>query len=262
MIFSYGRKIILIVSTIFMAITGIGQALSTSYDAFVFFAFLNAVGTAGVFPMAFIIGIFCFDFGSKFHSIVRFYNSIILQRFFWFLLNFCFESGVEMVGPEKREMSGIVLNYFYSVGEAIVGLISWLYRDWRSLQLWVSVPPLLFIGYYWLVPESVRWLLARKDYRKANKIIKKAAHINGVELSDDVIQTFELESPTHNVKVILLKFSFSRFEKFHENLLFKFRKMTNISNLMVSMMPISIMRCGQLSKNWFDQGCFSCEDWF
>lgn len=39
-----------------MAITGIGQALSQSYNAFIFFAFLNAVGTAGVFPLAFIIG--------------------------------------------------------------------------------------------------------------------------------------------------------------------------------------------------------------
>lgn len=39
-----------------MAITGIGQALSQSYNAFILFAFLNAVGTAGVFPLAFIIG--------------------------------------------------------------------------------------------------------------------------------------------------------------------------------------------------------------
>lgn len=41
-----------------MAITGIGQAISTSYYAFIFFAFLNAVGTAGVFPLAFIIGMY------------------------------------------------------------------------------------------------------------------------------------------------------------------------------------------------------------
>lgn len=39
-----------------MAITGIGQAMSSSYTSFVFFAYLNAVGTAGVFPLAFIIG--------------------------------------------------------------------------------------------------------------------------------------------------------------------------------------------------------------
>lgn len=31
-----------------------------------------------------------------------------------------------MVGARKREMSGVVLNYFYAVGEALVGVIAWL----------------------------------------------------------------------------------------------------------------------------------------
>lgn len=106
-----------------------------------------------------------------------------------------------MVGPQKREIAGILLNYFYSVGEALVGLIFWLCRDWVVLQLLVSVPPLIFIGYYWIVPESVRWLLARKDYTKARKIIKKAAHVNGVELSEQMLHQFELKSPTHSENV-------------------------------------------------------------
>jgi MFS transporter, OCT family, solute carrier family 22 (organic cation transporter), member 4/5 len=39
-----------------MSITGIGQALSWNYLVFLLFAFLNAVGTSGVYPLAFIIG--------------------------------------------------------------------------------------------------------------------------------------------------------------------------------------------------------------
>jgi len=62
-----------------MALTGVAQALSWDYISFLFFALLNAVGTSGVYPLAFIIG-------------------------------------VEMVGPRKREMSSIVLNFFYAVG--------------------------------------------------------------------------------------------------------------------------------------------------
>lgn len=50
-----------------------------------------------------------------------------------------------MVGPKKREMSGIVLNYFYSIGEAVVGLAAWLCKDWVILQLVISAPPLLFV---------------------------------------------------------------------------------------------------------------------
>lgn len=87
------------------------------------------------------------------------------------------------------------------VGEAVVGLMFWLYPDWVVLQLIVSVPPLIFIGYYWIVPESVRWLLARKDYATARNIIRKAAHVNGVELSEQMLQAFELNSPTHSAHV-------------------------------------------------------------
>jgi len=95
-----------------------------------------------------------------------------------------------MVGRRKREASGIVLNYFYAIGEAAVALAAWLCRDWRLLQLVVSVPPTLFVLYYWLVPESVRWLLAKKRYNKASRIVRKAAAINGVVLSDTILATF------------------------------------------------------------------------
>lgn len=53
---SYGRKNVFILSTLFMAITGIGQAIANSYIMFILFAYLNAVGTSAVFPLAFIIG--------------------------------------------------------------------------------------------------------------------------------------------------------------------------------------------------------------
>ena len=95
-----------------------------------------------------------------------------------------------MVGRRKREMSGIVLNYFYAFGEAAVGLSAWLCRDWVSLQLIVSAPSLIFVFYYWVIPESVRWLLARKETLKAEFIIRKAAQINGVVLSENLLATF------------------------------------------------------------------------
>jgi OCT family organic cation transporter-like MFS transporter 4/5 len=46
-------------------------------------------------------------------------------------------------------MSGIVLNYFYAVGEAAVGLVAWLTKSWVAIQLAVSAPSAMFILYYW-----------------------------------------------------------------------------------------------------------------
>jgi MFS transporter, OCT family, solute carrier family 22 (organic cation transporter), member 4/5 len=152
----FGRKLIFVVAIIAMSLTGIAQAVSTSYIMFLTFSFLNAVGTSGVYPLAFVLGL-------------------------------------EMVGKKKREMSGVILNYFYSIGEALVGFIAWLDGDWVNLQYWVSAPPILFVAYYWIVPESIRWLLAKNSNQEALKIIKQAAHANGVELSQGLLAKFEEE---------------------------------------------------------------------
>lgn len=54
-----------------------------------------------------------------------------------------------MVGKNKREITGIVLNYFYAIGEALVALFAWISKDWKSLQLIVSAPCVVFVAYYW-----------------------------------------------------------------------------------------------------------------
>lgn len=66
-------------------------------------------------------------------------------------LTFSRNIGVELVGKKRRELTGMVLNYFYAIGEAVIALIAWLAKDWVLLQLIVSAPPFLFISYYWYV---------------------------------------------------------------------------------------------------------------
>ncbi|KAH8372838.1 hypothetical protein KR009_006112, partial [Drosophila setifemur] len=153
----FGRKHIFLFCIVFMALTGVAQALAWDYASFLVFALLNAVGTSGVYPLAFIIG-------------------------------------VEMVGPRKREMSSILLNYFYAVGEALLGLSAFL-PDWRQLQLVLSLPPLLFLGYFWLVPESVRWLLARDRLGQAGAIIRRAAKVNRRNISVELMASFKQQEP-------------------------------------------------------------------
>lgn len=107
----YGRKRMFILSIFIMSVSGIIQVFSNGYVMFVIFTFINSVGTAGIFPLAFIIG-------------------------------------VEMVGRKKREVTGIILNYFYSVGEALIALFAWMTKDWVQLQLIASAPALIFLSYY------------------------------------------------------------------------------------------------------------------
>ncbi|CAG9822517.1 unnamed protein product [Phaedon cochleariae] len=154
----YGRKLVFIFCILLMSISGALQVLSPNYITFAILVFVNSLGTSGVYPLAFIFG-------------------------------------VEMVGKRKREVTGIVLNYFYAIGEAVVAPIAWYTQDWVQIQLIVSVPAILFLGYYWVIPESVRWLLANRRKHDAKKIVFKVARINRVVLSDSVVDSFRESSP-------------------------------------------------------------------
>jgi OCT family organic cation transporter-like MFS transporter 4/5 len=155
----YGRKKIFIICTILMSVSGCAQVISPEYVTFVVLMFVNATGTAGVYPLAFIIG-------------------------------------VELVGKRKREITGIVLNYFYAIGEALVALIAWYTKDWVLLQLIVSAPAILFFVYYWIIPESVRWLLANEKNEKAKGIINRVAEVNNVTLSESLLASFTKSTST------------------------------------------------------------------
>lgn len=79
------------------------------------------------------------------------------------LLAVSFTMIMELVGPSYRMMAGIALEQFWAVGALILALLAYLIRDWRYLNLAVSLPALLFIPYICIIPESSRWLLSRGD---------------------------------------------------------------------------------------------------
>ena len=56
---------------------------------------------------------------------------------------------MEITSVEMRAACGIMINAFFAVGEALVGVIPIFEKDWRAMQLIFSVPILVFCS-YWL----------------------------------------------------------------------------------------------------------------
>ncbi|KAL8563592.1 hypothetical protein ACOMHN_019330 [Nucella lapillus] len=100
-----------------------------------------------------------------------------------------FVLGMELVGPKKRMFVGIVVEMFWSCGVMLLGGVAYIVRDWSTLQMIVSLPALLLFSYWWLIPESPRWLLARGRDAEAEAIIRHAARVNKVELPEKLFDT-------------------------------------------------------------------------
>ncbi|KAJ8315873.1 hypothetical protein KUTeg_008023 [Tegillarca granosa] len=127
--------------------------------------------------------------------------------------------GVELVGPTKRVITGVVIEYFWVTGVVILAGIAYALRDWFYIQLATSLPILIFaldkknkttathnlqlrMRYIFerraiqlLIPESARWLISKNKYKEAEKIIQKAAKVNKVTLTKDILDFKSLENP-------------------------------------------------------------------
>ncbi|XP_070567961.1 organic cation transporter protein-like isoform X1 [Ptychodera flava] len=109
-----------------------------------------------------------------------------------FLLLLCcdilpgFVLATEFVGPSRRSRVGMMYCLFYSVGYMLLTLLAYFIREWWILQLVISLPNLLLLTYWWIIPESPRWLLSVGENAKADKIIRKIGKVNKVDVPTDL----------------------------------------------------------------------------
>lgn len=60
--------------------------------------------------------------------------------------------------------------------------ITYLIRDWVHLGIATSAPFILYYCYWFYLPESPRWLLAKGRFEEASKILETLARVNNKEL--------------------------------------------------------------------------------
>lgn len=96
--------------------------------------------------------------------------------------------GVEWVSTKNRVVGTTIVTLSYPIGEVFLGIAAMYIHDFRDLLRVLYIPGLLIISYFWLVPESIRWLLVTGQTDRAVKILKRAARINGKQISQKTIE--------------------------------------------------------------------------
>lgn len=76
------------------------------------------------------------------------------------------------------------MSSMFAVGQVILGSVAWGVQPWRKMIITLHVPCFLIISYYWLLSESVRWLLSKEKFVEAKEVLEKVAKVNKKVISE------------------------------------------------------------------------------
>ncbi|XP_059568833.1 organic cation/carnitine transporter 2 [Alligator mississippiensis] len=105
-----------------------------------------------------------------------------------------FVLGTEILGKSVRIIYctlGVCI--FYAFGYMLLPLFAYFIRDWRTLLLALTLPGLLCIPLWWVIPESPRWLISQGRFQEAEMILRKAAKINRITAPDVIFDPMEMQ---------------------------------------------------------------------
>lgn len=140
----YGRKLPLMISVVLQLASGIGCAVVPWFPALLLMKLLSALATGGTMVTSYVI---------------------------------C----MEIVGTQWRAAITVLYQIPFSLGHMSLAGLALVFRHWQHLQIAITLPSIILLGYWWIIPESPRWLLAVGRQRRACEVLQKGANINKIK---------------------------------------------------------------------------------
>lgn len=144
-LFRFGRLSSIIGGVFAASVCGIVQSFSPNFELYLVMEFLTAAFAAMVLPSGIVIS-------------------------------------AEWVSSKNRVQSTTIVSFSVIIGESVMALTAMYFQNVRTFFLVYCTPGLFVFVYFWLVPESARWLYATGRVDKAEKTLKKSAAVNGKEI--------------------------------------------------------------------------------
>ncbi|XP_005348270.2 solute carrier family 22 member 13-like [Microtus ochrogaster] len=145
-----GRRACILVQLFMSGIMGVATAFVPTFELYMTFCFLSATAVAGYMM-----------------------STMILIS--------------EWVGPSRRTRAMVLSQSNFALGQMVLAGLAYGVRNWRLLQIIGTAPVFLLIFYFWVLPESPRWLLSKGRIEEAKQLIQKAALVNRRSLSPELL---------------------------------------------------------------------------
>ncbi|XP_022815571.1 organic cation transporter protein-like isoform X2 [Spodoptera litura] len=137
----YGRKKSFLVAISTLIIFGLAMPFSPNYLVFTILRFLTGLATSGTMVVSFVMV-------------------------------------MEAVGPRYREVTGCLFQIPFIIGHMTIPLFAYYFRSWNTYLLALGIPPLIYLGYFFVLHESPRWLVSVGRVKEATDIVTRACILN------------------------------------------------------------------------------------
>ncbi len=94
------------------------------------------------------------------------------------------------MGPAYRTFAGMMICLFFAVALMILAGLAYVFNSWFDLAVVTSVPFVALWAYWWIIPESPRWLLSYGRIDEAEVIIQNIARWNRKEIPPNFVRKF------------------------------------------------------------------------
>ncbi|XP_069015543.1 solute carrier family 22 member 13-like [Embiotoca jacksoni] len=156
----FGRRFVVLLSLLLLLLFGVGAGFSPNIYVYIVLKFLGGISISGIIANAFVIG-------------------------------------GEWSDSSKFAFCTIICHSFFPLGLMLLSGLAYLIRNWRILQLVLFSPLLVvLVIFYWILPESARWLITQGRNEEAMKVIRRAAKVNKRNVPVDLLDKLDVEGAT------------------------------------------------------------------